>query len=166
MLACVDVDYRSDGTAVAACVVFADWTSETAHAVHLAHVPHVEPYEPGALFRRELPCILAVLERVSDPIEVVIVDAYVVLDAEGTRGLGGHLFDALTGRVAVVGVAKTRFASALSALPVSRGTSKVPLWVSALGIDPVEAAERVRSMHGTHRIPTLLKTVDRQARDG
>ncbi|PKN30756.1 MAG: endonuclease V, partial [Deltaproteobacteria bacterium HGW-Deltaproteobacteria-21] len=47
---------------------------------------------------------------------------------------------------------------------VFRGRSKSPLYVTAAGMDPSEAAGHIRSMHGGHRIPTLLKQVDRLSR--
>jgi deoxyribonuclease V len=38
------------------------------------------------------------------------------------------------------------------------------LFVTAAGIAPPRAADLVRSMHGPHRIPTLLKRTDQLAR--
>lgn len=35
---------------------------------------------------------------------------------------------------------------------------------AAAGADPAEAAEKVRAMHGPHRVPALLKRVDLPAR--
>jgi hypothetical protein len=68
-------------------------------------VPSVEPYVPGEFYRRELPCILRVLETISESIDVIVVDGYVWL--EGTRpGLGAHLFDTLGTKVAIICVAK------------------------------------------------------------
>jgi deoxyribonuclease V len=84
----------------------------------------------------------------------------------GRPGLGAHLYQALGRRTAVVGVAKRRFHGAGDAVPILRGTSQVPLFVTAVGIDLAEAAEGVRRMHGAHRIPTLLKRVDRLSREG
>jgi len=96
----------------------------------------------------------------------VIVDGYVWLDANGTPGLGGHLYEALAGKVTVVGVAKTVFRGAGWAIPVTRGSSAVPLFVTAAGIDPKRAAEELKVMHGPYRLPTLLKRVDRLCRQG
>lgn len=168
--ACVDVDYRADGSAMAACVAFSDWTEAAPAFERTLRVAHVEPYVSGAFFRRELPCILAVLEATVldgsvEPFDLVIVDGYVVLDGRGTPGLGAHLHAALGGSIAVVGVGKTRYAHAETAVPVLRGKSASPLWITALGMDPAIAATRVREMHGPHRIPTLLRRVDRLARD-
>jgi deoxyribonuclease V len=162
LLACVDVDYRGE-RAVAAAVLFLDWTSPHALAEHVARIDGVAPYRPGAFYERELPCIRAVLARSTWPISTVVVDGYVWL---GDRpGLGAHLFAALGERVAVIGVAKTAFHGA-TAVEVLRGDSKRPLHVSAAGVDAATAAANVRRMHGEHRLPTLLKRVDRLCRDG
>jgi deoxyribonuclease V len=65
----------------------------------------------------------------------------------------------------VVGVAKTRFAGAGgSAVPICRGGSRSPLYITAAGADAIDAAGWVAAMHGPHRVPTLLKRVDRLAR--
>ena len=164
MLACVDVDYRRDGSAVAACLAFATWSTHEVAASYVTRIDRVsEPYQPGSLYRRELPCLLSVLTAAATAFEVVIVDAYVTLDTAGRPGLGARLHDALDG-TPVVGVAKTRFEEAAEALPVFRGASRVPLWISSAGMTVATAAENVRSMHGEHRIPTLLGMVDRLAR--
>lgn len=164
MLACLDVDYRPDGSAVAACLGFDAWTSARATSDWIARVAVVAPYEPGALYRRELPCLLAALEVAGRAFEVIVVDAYVTLDASGAPGLGAHLHAALGGRSIVVGVAKTAYATATTAVQVLRGESRRPLWVSAAGMDPSIAAGHVAAMHGASRIPTLLRDVDRAAR--
>ncbi|MCA9651390.1 MAG: endonuclease V [Myxococcales bacterium] len=165
MLACVDVDYREGSpAAVAAALVFADWGAAEPVAEHVEPVEAIEPYVPGQLYRRELPCLLAVLGRVSAPLGVILVDGYVVLDAEGRPGLGAHLYEALGRRVAVVGVAKSVFEGS-AAIELRRGESVRPLYVSAVGMDAQEAADGVLRMHGPHRLPTLLKRVDRLCRD-
>src|SRR5947209_894733 len=108
MLACVDVDYR-DENALAACVLFRDWTDAVPSAELIRLIEHVEPYVPGQFYKRELPCLLGVLADVPEPLDAVIVDGYVWLKDEQTPGLGGHLFEALARKVPVIGVAKTRF---------------------------------------------------------
>lgn len=167
MLACLDVDYREHGgppDAVAACVVFDDWPAATATAEHVETISAIEPYVPGQLYRRELPCLLAVLEQVQHPLDAIIVDGYAVLDAAGRPGLGAHLHRALEQRLPVIGVAKNFFHDS-AALEVRRGESRRPLYVSAVGMDPQSAAAGVGRMHGPHRLPTLLKRVDRLCRD-
>jgi deoxyribonuclease V len=165
MLACVDVDYR-DHEAVAACVLFRAWADAAGAGEEVEHVAAVEPYRPGEFYRRELPCLLAVLGKVQGSLEAVIVDGYVWLGDETSPGLGGHLYAALGGTIPVIGVAKTRFAGVRVARPVVRGTSRRPLWVTAAGLDPDTAARHVAGMHGTFRVPTLLKRVDQLCRNG
>ena len=81
------------------------------------------------------------------------------------RVTGAILHKALTRRVPVVGVAKTMFGDALSwCIPVVRGVSQRPLFVTAAGINAEEAAKGVQG-DGPHRIPTLLKLVDSAAHD-
>jgi deoxyribonuclease V len=158
VLACVDVDYR-EKHAIAACLVFKNWADETPVNEHAVRIEPVAEYVSGEFYRRELPCLLAVLKTVHAPLDAIIIDGYVWLEAETKKGLGAHLFDALSEKVAVVGVAKTRFSTAHAA-EVFRGKSAAPLFVTAIGIDRDAAAAHVRSMHGAFRIPILLKRVD------
>jgi deoxyribonuclease V len=126
MNACVDVDYRDAG-AVAACVVFADWPAAQPARTYTIHLRQVEPYEPGQFYKRELPCLLEVLSRVTEPLEVVVIDGHVWLTAETDPGLGAHLYEALHRRSAVIGVAKSRFHGTGPAREVFRGRSHRPL---------------------------------------
>ena len=155
----MDVDYRTMG-AVAAGLWFRGWTGGTADYQAIASFPAVAAYEPGQFYRRELPCLLGVLER-GPRADVVLVDGYVWL-GNGAAGLGAHLHTAI-GKV-VVGVAKTRFAGTTDAVAVCRGGSRSPLFVSAVGMSAEAAAAQVVAMHGPHRLPTLLKQVDTLAR--
>lgn len=167
MLACVDVDYREDedpARAVAAGVVFDDWPADDATAEHVETISPVEPYVPGQLYRRELPCLLAVLGRIEQPLRAIVVDGYAFLDAAGRPGLGAHLHQALPQRTPVVGVAKNYFRGS-AAIEVRRGQSARPLYVTAVGMRAEQAAEGITRMHGPHRLPTLLKRVDRLCRD-
>ena len=127
-------------------------------------VPEVAKYQPGRFFERELPCLLAVLDGHLHDVAAVVIDGYVTLDTLGKPGLGTYLFDALDGKIPVIGVAKTAFQGSLHAVPVVRGASRTPLYVTTAGMDVQEAAEYLRDMHGPHRLPTLLKRVDRLCR--
>ncbi len=158
MLACIDVDYRTDH-AKAACVLFEKWADAQPFALIVKRINHVEPYVPGEFYRRELPCILAVLERNPSSLDVVVIDGYVWLDSNGRPGLGAHLHRALGEKIPIIGVAKKPFAGAAPEL-VLRGFSTNPLYITAAGMDSKIAAERIRSMDGPSRIPTLLKRVD------
>jgi deoxyribonuclease V len=161
-IACLDVHYEST-SAFAAGLVFREWSDAIAFEEKVVAVKSVEPYHPGEFFRRELPCLLAVLERLPRP-DIVIVDGYVWLDGRDKPGLGARLYEALERKAIVIGVAKTEFRAAAGICEVKRGTSSRPLYVSATGMQPEHAADLVRSMHGPFRIPTLLARVDQLAR--
>jgi deoxyribonuclease V len=160
MMGILDVAY-DDAIGVAALVLARDWTDAEPVEVRLARVEPVAEYVPGSFYARELPCLLAALDLGPRP-DLVVIDGYVWLDDEGRKGLGARLHDA-TG-LPVIGVAKTRYSGAPCA-EVLRGRSLRPLYVGAAGVPLVEAAARVREMHGPNRIPTLLARADRAARD-
>ena len=159
LIACVDVDYH-DTCAVAAALWFRGWAADSVERQAVTCFPQVAEYEPGKFYRRELPCLLGVLD-LGPRAEVVIVDGYVWL-GDGMAGLGAHLHAAIGG--VVVGVAKTRFAGATNVVSTCRGSSRSPLFVSAIGMSAEEAAAKVAAMHGSYRVPTLLKQVDSLAR--
>lgn len=114
LLACLDVDYREAG-AVAAGLWFRGWPATMVEAEVVVPLADIAAYEPGAFYRRELPCLLKVLEAGPRP-DVILVDGYVWLG--GKPGLGARLHDAVGG--IVVGVAKTRFEGATEAVAVLR----------------------------------------------
>ena len=154
MIAALDVHYdqrRSVGTAAA--VLFANWDDAVPAAEFTEVNENIQPYVPGEFFRRELPCLLALINKIQEPLEAIIVDGYVRLGDK--PGLGQHLFEHLSKKVTVIGVAKSRFHAA-QAEEVFRGESKSPLYVTAIGTDPGEAADCIKRMHGRHRIPTRL----------
>jgi deoxyribonuclease V len=159
----VDVHYPDAGGARAALVVAEEPTFGTVTEEHVAELSTVEAYSPGMFFVRELPAIIAVLAETAD-LNLVIVDGYVDLDPDGRKGLGAHLREHIT--AAVVGVAKTPFRTATHAPSVHRGGSTRPLYVTAVGIDPSDAAAMVSAMAGAHRIPDALRRVDALSRQG
>jgi deoxyribonuclease V len=162
LVGAVDVHYNEVGRATAALVICNEFTFGTVVAEHIADVDHVAPYESGALFKRELPCIRAVLAQ-ARRLELLVVDGYATLDPAGRPGLGAHAADAFG--IPVIGVAKTRFRSATHAIEVVRGVGRRPLYVtSAGGIGIEEAARIVAGMAGPHRIPSALTRVDQLAR--
>jgi deoxyribonuclease V len=164
-VAFVDVDYAADDTtARAACVLARAWSDAQPAEEHVVDVGGVAPYRPGHFYERELPCVMAVLACVRARPAVVVVDGYVTLDVDGRPGLGAHLYERLERAVAVVGVAKRPFRGSPMAIEVRRGDSARPLFVTSRGFDAAEAARLVATMHGAHRIPTLLGRVDRLAR--
>lgn len=159
----LDVDYRDDH-AQTGWVLFQDWSDGFPLGQGTVRSEGVEPYEPGAFFRRELPALLKTLESL--PVEVggLVIDGFCWLGAD-RPGLGAHLYETLRGKAWVVGVAKRPF-QGHPGLPVVRGNATQPLWVTACGMNPEQAARWVQSMHGPYRLPTLLKRADQLARSG
>lgn len=160
MIALVDVYYEGDRARAAAVVAHA-WTAPAASQERVIEVATGAEYVSGELYRRELPAVLAALDGLG-ALEVVCVDGHAWLGSD-RPGLGAHLHRALGGQVAVVGIAKNPFLGA-PALPVTRGTSGRPLWVSAAGMTARDAAGAVASMHGAHRLPTLVVRADQLSR--
>lgn len=145
-------------------VAFDAWTDAAPRSVVSATIDPVAAYEPGAFYKRELPVLLAVLDQLPAEPECIIIDGYVWLDRNQRPGLGAHLHAALGGKTPIIGVAKTPFKHDDWSQRVHRGRSRTPLYVSAVGMDPSRAADAIRSMHGPHRMPTLLKLADQVAR--
>jgi deoxyribonuclease V len=158
----LDVQYTGD-TAVVGSVMFESWRQEISDYEWVQSVNCVAPYTPGKFYRRELPCLLAALERAPHAPDLILIDGYVWLSKEGRAGLGAHLFRAFGQKVPIVGVAKTKFRGA-PARKLLRGKSRSPLFITAAGCDPSSAAFQVGTMAGQHRIPILLKRVDQLAR--
>jgi len=161
MISAFDVHYAANGEATAAAVLFHEYTDEVPSLMYSTSTGVTSRYIPGEFYRRELPCILRLLDQFREVPEEMIVDGFVML---GSRpGLGRHLFESLGGRVTVIGVAKSKYRG-WTGVEVLRGKSKRPLYITSAGVDPLTAAGRITSMHGPHRIPTLLKYVDQLAR--
>ena len=158
----VDVHYDDLGKAKAALVVCRELTFSAVGSEHVVDIARTAPYEPGALFKRELPCIQAVL-ALGPRLELLVVDGYATLDPSGRPGLGAHVANAIG--VRVIGVAKTPFHTATHAAEVVRGAATRPLYVTAAGgLETTEAARIVAAMAGPHRIPAVIARVDGLAR--
>ncbi|QDU98564.1 endonuclease V [Lignipirellula cremea] len=159
MLACIDTWYSAEVSRTA-LVLFANWPDATATREIVEEASHQpSEYIPGEFFRRELPCILSAAHPFLDTLDTLVIDGYVWLDSSGRKGLGAMLHEAVDKSINVIGVAKTRF-SGSAGVEVLRGASRKPLIVTAVGMDDSHAAQLVQSMHGEHRIPTLLKRAD------
>lgn len=160
----LDVDYGTERTR-GGWVRFSNWGDEAPldEGAQL-FPPCTESYTSGEFYRRELKYLLAMIGALDTWPDLVVVDGYVWLGA-GRPGLGAHLHKSLSG-TPVVGVAKREFQGNSAAIEVLRGTSKRPLYVTAVGIDVGDSAKRIAAMAGVHRIPALLKRADDLARRG
>jgi len=167
-IACIDVGYTESEskptTAVAACVVINEWRDASPASEYMVHLPEVQDYHPGEFYRRELPCIQAVLAQLSSPPKYVVVDGYVWLDNENHPGLGAYLYQSLGNETPVVGVAKNPFKRSEFATELRRGNSVRPLYITSVGIPVAQAVINIAAMHGPHRFPAILKRVDHLSR--
>jgi len=159
--AAVDVCYLRSGGARAAMIIASGAGFAQVLAERTACVPEVAPYRPGQFFLRELPPLRAVLAT-AGTLRLVVIDGYADLDPAGRAGLGAHVHDEYA--VPVIGVAKTFFRTATHAVPVLRGNSGRPLFVTAAGIPLRKAAAIVADMAGPHRLPDVLRRADALAR--
>ena len=161
--AAVDVHYLPGGGARAAAVLAAGAAFAQVLAEHTAVLPWVPPCRPGEFYLRELPPLRAVLDARSGP-GLLVVDGYADLDPSGRPGLGAYAHAEFG--LPVIGVAKSRFRTAIHAIPVVRGSSLRPVFVTAAGMPRADAADLVRHITGRYRLPDALRRADTLARTG
>ncbi len=168
MILAFDTYYFED-KAKTVCIAFEDWTNESNFKVYDEILENIAEYIPGEFYKRELPCILSLLKKIKvevDNIELIIVDSFVYLDDEGKFGLGGYLYKALDGKIPIIGVAKTNFATIDNLKKqLLRGDSQKPLYITASGIELAKAAELIQNMEGKFRMPTILKLLDTRTKE-
>ena len=165
MILAVDV-YYFEGKAKAVGILFEDWVDTQPKQTIEASIEDVAEYLSGEFYKRELPCIITLLNKMNlNEIETIIIDGYVYLNDDCKPGLGAHLYHYLAGKIPVIGVAKTAFyQNHKNTMEAVRGTSKNPLYVTAIGLPLIVAGNSIKNMAGAHRIPTLLKSLDRQTK--
>lgn len=161
LFAAVDVHYPRTGGARAALVLASDETFADIVRERAVAVAVVAPYQPGQFYLRELPPLRAALAGAGE-LALLVVDGYADLDPAGRPGLGARAHAEFG--PPVIGVAKTAFRTATHALPVLRGGSSRPLFVTAAGLPAADAAALVRRMAGRFRVPDALRRADVLAR--
>jgi deoxyribonuclease V len=165
MVLAVDVYYFE--TFARAVAVLFEWEDEKVKEIVVEQLQNIEAYIPGEFYKRELPCILKVLEKVKlDEIQAIVVDGYVYLDNNKKYGLGAYLWEALGQKIPVIGVAKKTFhGNEKNVATLRHGQSQNTLYVSAIGIELETALGLIGTMHGDHRIPSVLKYLDQLTRE-
>ncbi|CAA0228922.1 endonuclease V [Tenacibaculum maritimum] len=166
MIYCFDT-YYGDNFANTAVVGINDWGDATPSFELTEITTDIQEYESGAFYKRELPCLLSIIEKIplNTEKDILVIDGYVFLSDDEKLGLGGYLFNELKGKTPVIGVAKNNFHT-LNKLKkeVFRGQSKKPLYITTLGFDLEKASFHILNMHGEYRMPTILKDVDSLSR--
>ncbi len=162
----IDVHYREEKAKVV-CAEFYNWEDTTANSHEIAYLENIEEYIPGEFYKRELPCILKILENYNlEDLELIVIDGFVLLDNNDKPGLGHYLYEALDKKIPVIGVAKSGFhQNTKNVVDVLRGESSKPLFVSAVGIDLKEASMCIKKMSGNFRMPDILQVVDRKTKE-
>jgi deoxyribonuclease V len=163
MKAVLDVHYAKE-RAFAACIVFNTWLDSEPTETYRAVVPVLSRYRAGSFYERELPCLLAVLNHTKHQYSTIVIDGFVHLKKPVGKGLGVHLYESLPYSTVVIGVAKSPLNMAECFVPIFRGKSKKPLYISSVGCEVEKAATSILNMHGPYRIPTLLLLADQHAR--
>src|SRR5262249_27094433 len=161
--AAVDVHYLRTGGARGAAVLAADAGFAPVVGGRTAVGPRVPPHPPGGFYLGALPPLGARLGGLGG-LGLLVVDGYADLDPYGRPGLGAHAHAELG--IPVIGVAKSRFRTATHAMPVLRGSSVRPLFVTAAGMPAADAADLVRRMTGRYRSPDVMRRADTLARAG
>ena len=164
MILAIDVHYKQT---YAKCVgVLFDWQDEKPQQVIIEKLTNVAEYVPGLFYKRELPCILAVIEKINlQDLEAIIVDGHVFIDNDFGSGLGGHVWEALSHKKPIIGLAKRAFyANEKTNVPLLRGSSENPIYISAIGCELKEVVEKIKHMHGKFRIPTILQILDTETK--
>jgi len=163
MIIAIDVAY-SGTTALVAGVVFETWESEEVSSVVTTLVYDVAEYESGKFYKRELPCIVALIGRIEVPIHCIVIDGYIYLGADQHAGLGKYVWDHFEQKIPVIGVAKKYFHGTSEDAKIFRGKSQKPLYISSVGIGLEEAKNAIVTMRGCSRIPDFLRLVDQMSR--
>ena len=147
MIYAFDALYKGD-TGKIVCLGFNSWEDSSFQVEIIKHISPIAEYEPGSFYKREMPCIMEVLKDIElEPEDILVIDGYVFLDNKRKPGLGYHLSEQLSGKYPVIGVAKTRFFENTELVKeVFRGESKNPLFVTATGIDPAQAASFIKKI--------------------
>lgn len=165
----LDVYYQesevpSDTKAIVTGVRFSDIEKSHVLSEHMIDVNDVAPYESGQFYKREMPCLLALINQINEPFDAIIIDGYVFLDGVDKAGLGKYLYDNLDNKKPIIGIAKNHFYDITEEYAVWRGISKHPLYVTSIDIDITKAKEMVSKMEGEHRMPKMVTYVDKLGR--
>lgn len=164
MILAIDAYYYADKAKICG-LTFEKWIDTRPSKIHTIELKHPADYESGNFYKRELPGILKLLDQIDcSGIEYLLIDGYVFLN-QGRKGLGRYLYDQIHHKIPVIGIAKSLFAgNSEYVIPVYRGKSKHPLYISSVGIEAQKAAIFILSMAGPYRIPALLKRLDQETR--
>jgi deoxyribonuclease V len=119
----VDVGFEDDGATTRAAVAVLAFPSLQLETSRIARLPTRFPYVPGLLSFREVPAVLAAMERLDVRPDLLLCDGQGVAHPR-RLGIASHL--GLLLDIPSIGVAKTRLVGTHGAVPDERG-AWVPL---------------------------------------
>ncbi len=163
----IDVYYEGD-IAFVAGVAFSDYSQTDPDRVYYSELKVPGDYEPDEYYKRELPCIIKLIDEHDLSPHVIIIDGYTHLDGVNKWELGDPLsnhFFQNDQEIAVIGVAKTPSRDTPKDREVFRGNNSKALYVQATGLDNDFSRKIISGMSGDHRLPALLRLVDKLCRD-
>ncbi len=165
MICCLDVHYQNN-KAKCAAVLIEDWQSKEPYKIYFDYTKCPSDYEAGAFYKRELPCLLYIIDKIETNYTTLLIDGYVWLEDGYSKGLGAHLFEALDQKYPIIGVAKNKLYNDKCSTEIYRGNSKHPLFITSVGIKNTDAPRLIQQMYGNFRIPDMLKKADQISRTG
>ncbi len=84
MILALDVYYNDKG-AKSVGVLFEKWEDTKPKETIIENIEKVEEYESGQFYKRELPCLIKIIDNLDlNTIEFIVIDGYVYLDNENT----------------------------------------------------------------------------------
>ncbi|HMO63392.1 MAG TPA: endonuclease V [Ferruginibacter sp.] len=127
MVLAVDVFYK--GTSAKSVGTIFKWEDDEPKQILTEHIENIEKYESGMFYKRELPCIIKILQKVDlFYIDAIVIDGYVYVNNKKKLGLGGFLWNVLERKIPVIGVAKNKFYNNSETVEeIKRGKSNKPL---------------------------------------
>jgi deoxyribonuclease V len=189
----IDTYYYKD-RAKTVGVIFNEWTDDSPEKIITSWLSSDKygPYIPGEFYKRELPCIMNLLDKVPDILDydAIILDGLarlpIINESDPVEGLGVHLEKALDEKYpnfrnnnphdkdkiygpAIIGVAKSPFSGCdkdSGIVKLYRGQAKTPLYINTTWFkeSASKAGENIKSMAGDYRIPKLLKILDKETK--
>ena len=158
----IDTYYYKD-RAKTVGVVFNEWNDAVPEKILISWLSSDKygPYIPGEFYKRELPCIINLIQKNNIDLkefDTIILDGLARLPGSCTEGLGAHLEDKIEelwpdldfyDRPSIMGVAKTKFCGIeddKGTCSVLRGSAKTPLYVNTTWhlMSSADAAEQDR----------------------
>jgi len=180
VLAGVDAGFEDQGRTVRAALALMRYPDLTILNTHLARRPTPFPYVPGLLSFRELPAVLAVLEAVAEPPDLVLCDGQGIAHPR-RLGIASHL-GVITG-LPTIGVGKSRLTGQFQPpgeirgdwSPLMDGDERIgtvlrtrsgvkPLFISpGHRVSHEEAVHWVLACTPRYRLPEPIRAADRLA---